>query len=118
MVDGDHSVSTQSSPSRWANSGVMTISADNGIYVLHTKGPEFRVAYAQGIDSVYGKINDETDKWEGNGEMMRLYFGNSVVHTDIDEAMNEAEDLSTRYDYLEDGVCLIPNFANKNFSDF
>ena len=43
------------------------MSADNGIYVLFTeseKGPEYRVAYAHAIDTIYGKFNDVTFRYE------------------------------------------------------
>lgn len=86
------------------------MSADNGVYVLQTKGPEFRVAYGQAIDSIYGKFNDDTLHWDGNPEMMAEFFGKSKMFTDLDEALALAETMSYNYDYLEYGVCLITDF--------
>ena len=45
------------------------MSADNGVYILYTDnmdfdGPSYRVVHAQGIDSIYGKFNEETCNWE------------------------------------------------------
>lgn len=93
------------------------MSADNGVYVLQTYGPEFRVVYAQAIDNIFGKFNDETLHWDGNPDMMVEYFGKSKVYTDLDDAMNEAERLSYDYDYLEDGVCLITDFREMKFGE-
>lgn len=93
------------------------MSADNGIYVLHTQGPEFRVAYVQCIDNIYGKFNDETLHWEGNLPMIRECFGNSAVFKNLEEALDVAEELSYAYEYLEDGVCLIPDFEWLNFNE-
>jgi hypothetical protein len=93
------------------------MSADNGIYVLQTYGPEFRIAYAQAIDNIYGKFSDETLRWEGNKQMMKNFFDSSTVFNSLEEALDVAEELSYTYDYLEDGVCLISNFKELNFSE-
>ena len=113
MVDGDHSDSTRSSRSQLGRE----LSQDNGIYILETQGPEFRVAYAQAIDNIFGKFNDETLHWDGNVEMMRQYFGKSQVHKDLNDALDAANGLSYDYEYLEDGVCVITEFHHINFSD-
>ena len=50
------------------------MSADNGIYVLYTeseKGPEYRVTYAQAIDSIYGEWNNETARYNGNPDAIK-----------------------------------------------
>jgi len=86
------------------------MSADNGIYVLQTYGPEYRVAYAQAIDNIFGKFNDETLHWDGNKEMMLEYFKESKVYTNLEDALDKAEEMSYSYDYLEDGVCVITEF--------
>lgn len=93
------------------------MSADNGVYILQTYGPEFRVAYAQAIDNVYGKFNDDTNHWDGDDKMILQYFGKSEVFDTIDEALNEAELLAEDYEYLEDGVCVIRNFSHKKFME-
>lgn len=94
------------------------MSADNGVFILETKGksgPEYRVTYAQAIDSIYGTIDDETGKWEGDMECMVSYFGRSKVYTILEEALDVAENMSHNYDYLEYGVCLITDFAHLTF---
>jgi hypothetical protein len=91
------------------------MSADNGIYVLLTeteKGPEYRVAYAQAIDSIYGKFNEETFKWEGNLEAMRDIFQDAEVYHTLNEALDHAEEMEQEYHYLEDGICVINEFKD------
>lgn len=91
------------------------MSADNGIYVLYTesdKGPEYRVAYAQAIDSIYGKFNEETFRYEGDLIRIQDTFGSANVFYTIDEALNYAEELEQEYNYLEDGVCVINEFKD------
>lgn len=111
MADGDPSDSTPSSQSLSGKS----MSADNGVYILQTYGPEFRVAYAQAIDNIYGEFSDETLHWEGNLDAMHSVFGKSRVFTDIEDAFDAAQTMSFDYDYLEDGVCLIQDFAETKF---
>lgn len=92
------------------------MSADNGVYVLQTYGPEFRVTYAQGIDNIYGKFDDETFHWEPDEEMIHWFFDKSEVFTDLGKAFDFAEKISYDYDYLEYGVCLISDFADLKFN--
>jgi len=92
------------------------MSADNGVYVLQTYGPEFRVAYALGIDNIYGKFNDDTLHWDPNEEMIHAFFDESVVFTNVDMALDFAEELSYNYDYLEYGICLISDFSDLKFN--
>lgn len=94
------------------------MSADNGVFVLQTKGPEFRVTYAQGIDNIYGKFNDETLHWEGNMDCMMDYFGHSEVFLNIEDALDKAEELSYNYEYLEYGVCVISDFKELKFGQY
>ncbi len=49
------------------------MSADNGIYILKTDGPEWRVAHCQAIDSVFYKNP------EGNNYVLLDYFEKSPV---------------------------------------
>lgn len=93
------------------------MSADNGVYILQTFGPEFRVKYCQGIDNIYGKFDDETLHWEGDDEMIKEYFGDAPVFLNLEEALDKAEELSYTYDYLEYGICVISDFKNKIFND-
>ena len=91
------------------------MSADNGIYVLYTegqKGPEYRVTYAQGIDSIYGKFNEESFKWDGDVEMIREIFHEATVFHNLNEALDHAEEMEQDYGYLEDGICVINEFKD------
>ena len=95
--------------------GVTKISADNGVYILETEGPEYRVAYVNAIDNIFGEYNDTTLHWDGDSEMILECFGKSKVFTDLTEAWDYATTLSVAYAYLEDGVCLIPEFKKVKF---
>lgn len=89
------------------------MSADNGIYVLFTeseKGPEYRVAYAHAIDSIYGKFNDETFRYDGDPTSIHNTFKDAPVFHTINEALDYAEELEQDYSYLEDGICVINEF--------
>jgi hypothetical protein len=91
------------------------MSADNGIYILHTKGPEYRVGYNQAIDNIYGNFSDESFQWQGDPEMMVEYFQDAKMFSSLEEALDYAEDLSYNYEYLEDGICVITDFKDWNF---
>lgn len=92
------------------------MSADNGIYILETKGPEYRVAYHHNIDEIYGNYSDESFQWQGDPEMMLEYFGNAVMFTTIEEALDTAGSMVYDYPYLEDGICVISNFKDWDFN--
>lgn len=91
------------------------MSADNGVYILETAGPEFRVVYAQAIDSIYGKFNDETLHWEGDMNMIVDYFRNSEIFTEYEHALEYAIRLSKDYWHLEYGICNIDEFKDRHF---
>ena len=94
------------------------MSADNGIYVLFTeseKGPEYRVAYAHAIDTIYGKFNEESFRYEGNDESMVKTFGEAPVFYTLNEALDHAEEMEHNYDYLEDGICVINEFKDHGY---
>jgi hypothetical protein len=88
------------------------MSADNGVFVLQTHGPEFRVAYAQNIDSIYGKFNDDTGHWNGNMEAMRSLFEDAHLFKDIESALDKAQEISQDYEYLEYGICIVSDFKD------
>lgn len=94
------------------------MSADNGIFILETFGPEFRVAPCQNIDAIYGNFNDDTFHWDGDGEMILEYFAEAPVFQDVEKALDFATEMSYNYEYLEYGICLIREFMNRKFSDF
>jgi hypothetical protein len=110
LVVGVLSVLTPSNP-LWS----VEMSADNGIYILETAGPEFRVAYSQAIDNIYGNFDDTTANWAGDMDRMMDVFGNSEVFTDLNDALDKAEKMVYDYKYLEDGICVVPNFRHLKF---
>lgn len=93
------------------------MSSDNGIYVLETSGPEYRVKHALNIDAIYGKFNDDTGHWNGNDEVIKDFFKEAPVFNSLLDAMEEAENQSKDYDYLEYGICVITDFKNKVFAE-
>jgi hypothetical protein len=93
------------------------MSADNGVYILQTEGPEFRVAHHQGIDNIYGNFSDETYKWQGNPEMMLEYFQDAPMFSNLEEALDKAADIAYNYEYLEYGICVITDFKDWNFNN-
>lgn len=92
------------------------MSADNGIYVLLTdteKGPEYRVSYANAIDNIYGKYNDDLGRYEGNVQNIISVFGEAQVFHTLNEALDFAEEIEqTKDQYLEDGICIISDFKD------
>lgn len=91
------------------------MSADNGVYVLYTeseKGPEYRVSYAQAIDNIYGKFNDQTGKYDGDIAAIQSTFGDADVFYTLDEAMDHAEWVAEDYEWLEDGISVISDFKD------
>ena len=93
------------------------MSADNGVYILYTEselGSEYRVAYSNAIDNIYGACNDETGRFDGNEDSIREVFANSQVYFSIDEAFDYADLIAEDYEWLEDGVCLINKFSHLN----
>ena len=93
------------------------MSADNGIYILQTAGPEFRVGYHQAIDNIYGNFSDESFQWQGDPETMYHYFHVDKMFSNLEEALDYAADLSYSYDYLEDGICVISDFKDWDFNN-
>ena len=92
------------------------MSADNGVFVLVTSGPEYRVAYLQNIDAIYGNFNDTTGYWDGDNEKIHQFFDDAPVFNDIDDALNKAQEMADEYDYLEYGVCIINDFEDMKFN--
>ena len=94
------------------------MSADNGVYILFTEGPEYRVRHTQAIDNIYGKYHDSTLTWSPNVDMIIECFGESQVFNDLTDAYDYAYSIDEDIGYSEDGVCLISEFSNYSFSDF
>ena len=92
------------------------MSSDNGIYILETKGPEYRVAHHQNIEEIYGNFSDDSFQWQGDPEMMLEYFGKAPMFTDEKKALDSASKLSYAYDYLEYGICFVREFKDWDFN--
>ena len=92
------------------------MSADNGVFILQTKGPEFRVAYQQNIDDIYGNFSDESFQWQGDPEVMLDYFQNAPIFSNLEEALDKAADIAYDYEYLEYGICVIRDFQDWDFN--
>ena len=92
------------------------MSADNGIYILETDGPEFRVAHHQNIDEIYGNFSDVSFQWQGDPEIMYKYFHDAPVFSSREKALDYAAELSYNYDFLEYGICVISDFKDWNFN--
>lgn len=100
--------------------------SSNGIYILETKrqtavffggrqsfpSTEYRVAYTDNIDEIYGEFDDKTNHWKGDRKAMIRMFKDSPVFVNDFQAWDYARELSTKYDHLEYGVGLITNFKD------
>lgn len=93
------------------------MSADNGVYILLTKGPEFRIAHTQAIDNVYGEWNTESNTWQGDPDSLLSLFGESKTYHNIEEAYDEAEVIERSVEFTEYGVCLITDFQEHTFDE-
>jgi indole-3-glycerol phosphate synthase len=93
------------------------MSADNGVYILQTAGPEFRVAYQQTIDNIYGNFSDDTFQWQGDPEVILEYFQNAPIFSDLESALDKAADIAYNYEYLEYGICVITDFKDWDFNN-
>ena len=83
------------------------MSADNGIYILETDGPEFRVSHMQAVDNMYwdrenGCECDDPDIMILNARSM---WFRSPVFTDEKEAYEYAKKLEDKAGYTEYGIC-------------
>ena len=85
------------------------MSADNGIYILETQGPEYRVIEASAIENItYG--GDETG-W--NPKEVKRYYQNAEVFTSRSAALEVAADMEQEYE-TEYGVKFL-RFPYKQF---
>jgi hypothetical protein len=82
------------------------MSADNGVYILKTKGPEYRVAHTTNIDDIdYGISEDQF-----NIEFVEFVFGKSFVYFDFEDAKEKAAKWAEEIEAsgpLEYGICIL-----------
>lgn len=90
------------------------MSADNGIYILKSEGPEFRVVEAQAIENI--NWNERTrscdDRNYFNMEEVRRYFGKckvflSEAEADVETSRLVQEIVDSACPILEYGVSMI-----------
>lgn len=81
------------------------MSADNGIYILVTKGPEYRVSHAQAIDNIHYNEDSDHDPEFFNSDIVYDYFGECQVFTNEDDALKEATRLEEDIGWTEYGIC-------------
>lgn len=93
------------------------MSTDNGVYILLTKGPEFRVALTHAVDNVFGEWDTENNVWKGDPEFIQDTFGEADIFDNIEEAYDIAEILERSVEFTEYGVCLIRDFEKQTFSE-
>lgn len=93
------------------------MSSDNGIFVLQTSGPEFRIGRCQSIDNIYATFITETLSWTPNATAIVKLFDKSAVYGSLDEAWDAAYALDDAEEYSEYGVCLIKEFQNYLYTD-
>jgi hypothetical protein len=96
------------------------MSADNGTYILETKGTEgseYRIASFQNIEDIYGDWDDAASTWVPNQDMIRENFTASKVYTSLDEAWDAAAIYNDTLPVSEYGVNLLSDFSQKTFAE-
>lgn len=85
------------------------MSADNGVYILETDGPEFRVKHLQNIEDytynhkTWNLTKDENIHIENAREMWK----NCKIHNTADSALEEAKEIYKEYPIVEYGISFI-----------
>lgn len=83
------------------------MSADNGIYILKTIGPEWRVVEKQNIEDIY--YNEEKDEFETVPveKSCRKYWDNAPVFFTRDSTLGHAYLLEEQCYVCEYGITII-----------
>ena len=85
------------------------MSADNGIYILETSGPEYRVSHMMAIDNL--NWDDEKKDFSNDPDVMienaREMFVRAPVFFDKEEAERFAFQEAEDYPFLEYGISSI-----------
>lgn len=88
----------------------------NGIYVLVTRGPEYRVKYGTNIEQIYGTFFDN-GRWGPNEDAIKKFFDDAPVFNTREDAMKDAVEKSIDTPYLDDGICFIDDFDDYKFPE-
>lgn len=91
------------------------MSKDSGVYILQTKGPEYRVVLAHAIDNVYGEWDMSTSTFRPNVHQIMEYFGTSRVYNTLEDAWDVAEIIEDTKGPTEYGPALIREFEGVEF---
>ena len=85
------------------------MSADNGVYILETEGPEYRVAEMMAVDNVSWDcdLSCETNDFDILIKNAREMWSDALVFTDRNEAIIAAHKLHDEVGYTEYGVSFI-----------
>lgn len=85
------------------------MSADNGVYVLETEGPEYRVAHLQAVENLsWDKSKEDyTDDPEVHISNAREMWANTPVFTSKEKAVKYASEVAEDYPYLEYGIQIL-----------
>lgn len=88
------------------------MSADNGIYILETSGPEYRVAHLQAVDNISWDAENSCSTANQDIIIMnaRRMWRNAAVHTSRQTALMEADKMARDCPVLEYGI----SFCNCN----
>lgn len=77
------------------------MSADNGIYILKTQGPVFRVAKCQAIDDIYQEIPNNL---RFNPEQVFRFFEKALVYNSYEKALIKAGEILDKLMICEYGI--------------
>ena len=94
---------------------------DNGIIILQTQGeeggPEFRVAYLEQVDSIYGFWDEEVENWEPDRGIILDMFTESDIYTELENAFDYAQELAADKPYMDNGIMVVTDFKDLMFND-
>lgn len=88
-----------------------------GIFILETKGPEFRPAYADSIDAVCDELNDVTHEWNFNRNELLKIFENSKVYNNYKDALEASHRMAQNFAFLDDGIMVLDDWFLYTFED-
>lgn len=94
------------------------MSSDNGVYVLQTKGPQFRIAHMQNVTALFEEYNVADKTWTPNILTIVEVYATSAVYESLDEAWDAASNMEDDIGWTEYGTNLITDFKEYSFSDF
>lgn len=90
--------------------------SDNGVIIFETKGPQYRVAIVNNIDSIYFGIDDNTSKWVPNGLIVHELFDQAPSYNSLELALDKATELSYNVT-LESGIRHIRDFKDRLYTE-